>query len=260
MMFAMSVPFLYTLASVALVSLVSLTGVAVLALNAERLKKTIFLLVALATGALFGDVALHLLPEIFSETTSPTSVSLWFLAGILLFFVLEKFLHWSHSHRVDECAESGHEHQAIRPVAYLNLISDALHNFIDGLIIGISFLAGTEVGIATTVAVILHEIPQEIGDFGILLHAGFSAKKALIFNFLSAICAVLGAVLAIVLSAKMTALNPLLLALTAGGFVYIAGSDLVPELQKTTNLKHSLVQLIALLTGIGLMSLLLFLE
>ena len=256
----MPVNYFYAFGGVFLVSLISLIGVLVLAVNTNRLKRAIFFLVALATGALFGDVALHLLPEIFESSVDPAKLSLAILAGILLFFALEKFLHWTHSHELDECLEADHHHPTIKPLGYLNLVSDGLHNLIDGLIIGVSFLAGIEVGLATTLAVILHEIPQEIGDFGILLHAGFSKGQALFFNFLSAVLAILGTVIALFFASRVESLTPLLLAFTAGGFLYLAGSDLVPELHKTTEPRRSLIQFLALLLGIFVMLALLWLE
>ncbi len=252
--------YLYAIASVVAVSLASLVGAFTLAINAERLKKAVFLLVALAAGALFGDVALHLLPEIFEEAMNPTTLSVAILAGILVFFILEKFLHWHHHHAIDVSVEESDHHAQVHPVGHLNLISDGLHNFIDGVIIGISFLASPALGFATTLAVILHEIPQEIGDFGILLHAGFTKKKALLFNLLSAALAIIGTILALLLSSKIEGLIPVLLAFTAGGFLYIAGSDLVPELHKTTDPRRSLAQFLALVLGILLMFGLLWLE
>lgn len=251
---------LYALGSVVAVSLVSLVGVFTLALSEKRLGRTLFLLVALSAGALFGDVLIHLLPEIFAESSdSPLSFSLAIIAGILLFFVLEKFFHWHHSHALDDKHDScAHFH--IKPLGRLNLVADGFHNFLDGLAIGVSFLAGPTIGLATTLAVILHEIPQEIGDFGILLHAGYTRRRALWLNLLSALLAVFGTVLALWLGAHSAVFSRWLLPLAAGGFLYLAGSDLVPELQRTTDLKKSLWQLGAMTLGVALMAGLTFLE
>jgi zinc and cadmium transporter len=131
---------------------------------------------------------------------------------------------------------------------------------IDGMLIGASYATSLPVGLATTVAVILHEIPQEIGDFGILLHAGFSKRAALLFNFLSASLAIVGAVISLAVSAGIDGFSAAMLPLTAGGFIYIAGSELVPELQKELKPSRSLVQLIAIGSGVGLMLLLMLLE
>lgn len=247
------------IASVVAVSVVSLIGAVALSLQVERLKKIVFALVALAAGALFGDVIIHIIPELFESQIPSHIIGIFILAGILIFFVLEKFLHWSHQHEMSDCVEPGHSHPPMA-LGQLNLAADGLHNFIDGLTIGASFLVSPEVGAATTIAVILHEIPQEIGDFGILIHAGYSVKKALLFNLFSASLAIIGTIIALALGSQIEAMGNYLLALAAGGFLYTAGSDLLPELHKTTNLKKSLVQFIAMLIGIGLMFVLLLLE
>ncbi|MEK7585274.1 MAG: ZIP family metal transporter [Patescibacteria group bacterium] len=244
--------------SVVAVSLISLVGVVTLVLNEARLRQMLFALVALAAGALFGDVMFHLLPELFAESTFGPSVAGAVITGLLLFFILEKFLHWRHNHQVDECDDPNHVH--IKPLGHLNLVADGLHNLLDGAIIGAAFLASPGLGLATTLAVILHEIPQEIGDFAILIHAGFSKGRAILFNILSASLALVGVVASLWLGDKVAALNPLILALAAGGFLYIAGSDLVPELHKTTDPKKSLIQFLAIIFGVFLMYLLTFLE
>ena len=252
---------LYALGSVVLVSLASLAGVIALSVSETRLRQLLFLLVALATGALFGDVVIHLLPEIFSASGSTTTAALGVLAGVLLFFSLEKFFHWRHTHEVDHCDQPEHQQQhGVQPLGYLNLIADGFHNLLDGAIIGVSFLASPAIGLATTIAVILHEIPQEIGDFGILLHAGFSRGRAILFNALSASLAIIGVLLALLFGTLTAQFTPTLLALAAGGFLYLAGSDLVPELHKTTDPKKSLLQFGAMLIGIALMFTLTFLE
>jgi zinc and cadmium transporter len=204
---------------------------------------------------MFGDALLHLIPEAFADA-DPTTVSISVLAGIIGFLVLEKILRWKHDH--DEEFSAGHAH--IHPVGHLVLVSDGVHNFIDGLTIGVAFLVSPEVGYATTVAIILHEIPQEIGDFALLLHAGFSRTKALLLNFASALVAVLGVLAAFFLAARLEAFTPLIAAFAAGNFIYIAGSDLVPELHKTTSPGKNTLQLIALFLGLALMYGILVLE
>lgn len=237
----------WTLASVFSISLLSFLGVlATFAFNRQRLQPLVFILVGLAVGAMFGDTFIHLLPESFERSASPLATSLYCLAGIGVFFILEKFLLWRHDH-ADE-----HTHP-IHPVGYLNLIADGIHNFMDGILIGASYLVSIPIGIGTTIAVCFHEIPQEIGDFGILLHAGFTRRQAIGLNFLTATLAIAGAVLAMRVGAWLTSFPGAMLPLTSGGFIYIAGSDLVPELHKERKPGQAAIQLLAIGTGIGLM-------
>jgi zinc and cadmium transporter len=243
----------YSLASVVLVSLLSVIGIVFISISETKLKQIVFVLVSLAVGSLFGDVFIHLLPQAFENSEARLETSLYLLAGIFIFFVLEKFIRWRHQHDLES-------KNAIHPVGYMNLLADGIHNFIDGMIIGASYMTNVRVGIATTIAVAMHELPQEISDFGVLLHAGFSKKKALIFNFLSAMLAILGTVLILLAGTTMHYFIASMLPLAAGGFVYIAGSDLVPELNKELAPAKSLVQLLAIATGVGLMLLLALLE
>jgi zinc and cadmium transporter len=182
---------LYAIASVILVSLVSLVGVVTISVSEERLRSALFVLVSLAAGAMFGDTFIHLLPESFQKPGETLLPSISVLCGILAFFVLEKFLLWRHQHTLES-------NKSIHPLGYLNLIADGVHNLIDGMMIGASYLVSVPIGIATTLAVVFHEIPQEIGDFGILLQAGFTKRRALFFNFLSATLALLGTALALI--------------------------------------------------------------
>lgn len=142
----------------------------------------------------------------------------------------------------------------------MNFIGDGVHNAIDGMLIAGSFMLSPEIGITTTIAVILHEIPQEIGDFGVLLYSGIKAKKALLMNFASALFAIIGALIVLILGTKMENITQIIIPITAGGFIYIAGADLIPELHKEVKLSKSLIQFISILMGIGLMTLLLVLE
>lgn len=249
-------PLLQAVLAVGAVSLVSFVGLATLSLKQDLLKRSVFVLIALAAGALLGDAFIHLIPEAFTEA-DPLIVSLLVLAGILSFFVLEKFLHWHHSHGDEEFSA---DHAAIHPVGRLVIISDAVHNLIDGLAIGAAFMISPEVGLATTGAIVLHELPQEVGDFGILIHAGYSRMKALLVNFLSALTAFLGLGLAFWIGEANAALVPFIAAFAAGNFIYIAMSDIVPELQKTKRLRNSFIQILALVVGIGAMLALVVLE
>lgn len=259
--------YLYSFASVFIVSAVALVGIFTLSLNEQLLRKYVFLLVSLAVGALLGDAFIHLIPEAFETTSNPVVLSLAIIVGILIFFILEKFLHWHHhqtesqidAEEIRENPNQAHpEH--IHPVGKMILVSDGVHNFIDGLIIGVSYLVSIEAGIATTLAIILHEIPQEIGDFGILIHSGYSKFKAVWFNFLSALTAVAGTLIALVIGSSSESLTSWLVPLAAGGFIYIAMSDLIPEMQKTKNIKGSILQLFAVVIGVLAMVLLLSIE
>ncbi|MBI5150285.1 MAG: ZIP family metal transporter [Candidatus Omnitrophica bacterium] len=240
----------YTFASLVVVSIISLVGIFTLSLNAERLKKILLYMVSFAVGGLFGDVFLHLLPEISEEAGFNMTTSLLVLLGIILFFVLEKFLRWQHCHVP---TTTQHRH----PVVALNLIGDGVHNALDGMIIASSFMVSPAVGFATALAVIFHEIPQEIGDFGILVHGGLSVRKALLCNLLSALAAFAGAILIFVIGPHVSNLLIYILPITAGGFLYIAGSDLIPELHEhDAHPAVSLGQLACILLGIAVMALL----
>jgi zinc and cadmium transporter len=246
-------PVTQTLTAVVIVSLISMVGAVTLALRPDALRRGLLVLVSFAAGALLGDAFIHLIPEIAeSEAGFDLSASLTLIGGVLLFFVLEKILHWHHAHVASD--------EVLHPVAVTNLVGDALHNFVDGAIIAGAFLASRELGVATTIAVALHEIPQEIGDFGILVHAGMSPRRALLFNFLSAVVAIVGGVVTLSLSSVVSGIETWLVPLTAGGFVYIASTDLLPELQKEPEPGKSVLQVGALLLGAGVMVALTFLE
>lgn len=231
--------------SVLAVSLVSLTGVILLSLRQSFLRRILLALVSFAIGALFANVFLHILPEM-SDTSANlrTSFSL-VLLGILLSFIIEKFIHWHHCHNLD-CHHRN-------PVGALVLAGDGIHNMIDGMAIAAAYLINPEIGLATTITVILHEIPQEIGDFAVLLHSGYGRAQALVANFLSALTAFLGAALLLVLHEHIQGIEAILLPIAAGNFLYIAGSDLIPELHKDPQVRSSLVQLCAMTAGIALM-------
>ncbi len=240
----MNFAWLYGLASVVFVSLISLVGVLTFSLKEEDLKKTLLYLVSFSAGGLFGDAFIHLIPEASGEHGFPLHVSLYILVGIMSSFIVEKFLQWRHCH-VPTSGEHPHS------FAYMNLFGDAVHNFIDGLIIGGSYLASTQVGVATTLAVVFHEIPQEIGDFGVLMYGGFKRSKAIFFNLSTAITAIFGAIAALTLGYLSEGFAPFLIPFAAGNFIYIAGSDLIPELRKEEpRLLNSALQLTAFLLGV----------
>jgi zinc and cadmium transporter len=229
------------------VSLISITGIFFLALKTDKLQKIVFVLVSIAVGALLGNVFFHLIPESFETIENKGLIAILILAGILSFFVMEKFLHWHHSHDV------GHLDHHPKSYGYISLFADGIHNFTDGILIAAGWIAGPEIGMATTLTVILHEIPQEISDFGILIHAGFTARKALWLNFYAALTAVLGTVIALLVGTNVQSLSNWVLPVAAGGFIYLAGTDLMPELNKDRSSRNSLIQLLMILAGLALM-------
>jgi len=243
----------YALVSVSIISLVSFVGVLTLVLKKELLNKSIFILVGLAVGALLGDVFIHIIPETYESMENGTLVSLLIIGGILLFFILEKALHWHH-HTLE------HSDACVHPVGKMVLYGDGVHNFIDGLMIASSYMVSVEVGIATTIAVVLHEIPQELGNFGVLIHSGYKVRTALWYNFLSALAAVGGALVVFVFGNIVEDFSLWLLPITAGGFIYIALSDLIPELHKEKRMSQGVIQVIAIIVGVACMAGLLTLE
>ncbi|MFA5753880.1 MAG: ZIP family metal transporter [Patescibacteria group bacterium] len=238
--------YLYIFGGVLAVSALSLLGILFLSFSPKIITKITLFLVSLSAGTLLGDSFLHLLPEAAQESDGGLGIWLWLIIGLIAFFILEKIIHWRHCH-ITTCAEHPHH------LGAMNLVGDCLHNFFDGVIIAGSFLASIPLGLATLVAVIAHEIPQEIGDYGVLLYAGYSRRRALFLNFLTALTAVLGALAAIVIGARLTGFTGLIVPFTAGGFIYIATADLIPELKKETAPHKSLYQLLMIVIGILIM-------
>ena len=247
----MSETYLYIFVSVFIVSLISLVGVIVLGMQEQRLRSVLMYLVSFSAGALLGDVFLHLLPEMV-ETQFGAAEGAYFLAGIIVFFLLERYILWHHSH--------GDHDESVHSSVYLTTIGDSLHNFIDGMVIAAAFLVSVPLGIATALAVIFHEIPQEMGQFAILLHGGWSKAKATWYNFLSALTSVAGAAVVVVFAGASQEVPSVLLALAGASFIYIALSDIIPQIQKEQSQTKSFYQVICLLGGIALMGLLLLLE
>jgi zinc and cadmium transporter len=239
-------PTLLTIIAVLAVSAIAFIGILLFLMSETIVKRWLLYFVSFSTGALLGDVFIHIIPEIAEKEGFLTTGLLIVLLGIVLSFVMEKMIHWRHCHHID-CEN----HKA--PLGMMNLFGDAVHNFIDGALIAGSFLVSVPVGIATTVAVALHEIPQEIGDFAILLYSGYTKKRALLLNFLTALAALLGAAIVILSSNSLPLIGSYLLPLAAGNFVYIAGADLIPELHKETRLKQAAIQLLCMIAGILVM-------
>lgn len=242
---------LYAVLSVVAVSLISMAGLFVLAFISNPGRRLLSFLISFSVGALLGDVFIHLLPEMAEQNRFNLNTSLIILAAILAFFIIEKYVHWHHHYTVGK--SNTHTH----PVVWTNLIGDGLHNLIDGMVIAGAYLLDVRVGLATTVAVILHEIPQEIGDFGILLHAGLSKRQALFYNFLSALASLAGAILVLIFGTSEYALT-VLAALGVGSFIYIAIADLIPEIHKEK--EQTLIQLLSIGLGIAIMLALLLLK
>ncbi len=212
----------------------------------ENLKKITLFLISLSAGVLMGGAFLHLLPEA-SLQMSIDKLFLITLIAFIFFFFMEKVLHWRHCHK---------GYCEVHTFGYMNLFGDALHNFIDGLVIAGAFLINVNLGVATTLAIALHEIPQEIGDFGVLIHAGFKRKKALIINYLIALTVVLGGIVGYFLSFYIENVIPYLLPFAAGGFIYISASDLMPEIRKETKLTRSISSFMIFILGLVIMYLL----
>ena len=239
-----------TFLSVIGVSLLSLVGVVALRVTTARLKLWLLPMVALAAGSMLGNAFLHLLPEAVAQVGDGSTRGMFaiVLGGMFAFFLLEKV--WQHSH---EPCDEDHVH----PIGRMNLIGDALHNFIDGVLIAGAYLAGgLDAGLAVTITVVLHEIPQELGDFAILVHAGYSPRRALAFNLLSGLAAVLGAGLLLATGDHIEGVVEALIPFTAGAFIYIAASDLIPEIRKQRATGRTWDVVAAFALGIGLMLLL----
>lgn len=227
-------------------SAVALVGSFTLLLGEALLQRLLRPLVAFSAGSLLGGAVLHMIPA--AVTGQPDSVRpwLWVLAGFTLFLAVEQFLHWHHCHQAR--ADCG------RPLASLILAGDALHNFLGGLAVGAAFLVDVRIGVSTWLAAAAHELPQELGDFGVLVHSGWSPRRALAWNVLSASTFLLGGVLAWAISARID--TRWLLGLAAGNFLYIGASDLVPEVNRERDLSASLLHTAAFLAGAGLLALL----
>jgi zinc and cadmium transporter len=235
--------FIWILVSVVVISLFAIIGVFFLYMREELLNKVLLVLVAFSAGALLGGALLHMIPTALTMTTSLNTFLLLIL-GFSFFFLLENLLKWRHCH--DARCE-------IHTFSYMNLVGDGIHNITDGLIIAASFAASMALGIVTTLAVAFHEIPQEIGDFAVLVYGGFEKRKALKYNYAAATTIIPGAIVGYLLSVYTTQFIQFMLPIAAGGFVYIAASDLIPELRKESRLKKSVLIFVVFLMGIILM-------
>lgn len=241
--------FCWILLSTFLISLIAFVGALFLFLNDKLLNKILLILVSFASGTLIGASFLHLLPEAIEEIgfekEALFKIFLFSLFGFCVFYVLENFIGWHHHH--------AKEHPEVKPFSYLILISDSIHNFIDGLIVASSFLISFPLGVTTAIAVAFHEIPQEIGDFGVLVYGGMKKIKALFLNFFSASAIIFGGLFGFFLSEKIGKEIIFLLPFAAGSFIYIAASDLIPQIKETKEFQKSVIYFLFFLAGIGIM-------
>ena len=249
----MAYEFALIMLSVLIVGLISFVGVLTLSLKQSVFNNLLFILVAFAAGTLLAAALLDIMPEAL-EAGSKAGISqvtsfMFVLFGVLVFFSVERFIFWHHHHHRESKDES---HKEVHAFVYLNLIGDGVHNFFDGAIIAASFLTNVPLGIATSVAIIAHEIPQEFGDFALLIHGGLTKIKALSYNFLSALTAFAGALAGYFFLSLVTTAKPYLLTFAVGGLLYIACTDLIPELHKETGLGKSVLQFISMVAGIVL--------
>jgi zinc and cadmium transporter len=234
---------LYIIISGFIISLIALIGIFALSLRDKVLNQVLMVLVALSAGTLIGGAFFHLLPESIEEMQG-VDIFPFVLLGYLMFFIVENFLHWHHCHKKMHDKHTFH---------YMNLIGDTIHNFIDGLIIAASFVVSIPLGLATSIAVAAHEIPQEIGDFGVLVYGGFTKKKALILNFIVALSVIIGGIVGFFVSQIAEEATMFLLPFAAGGFIYVAATDLIPEIRKETDIRKSIMVLEFFILGILLM-------
>lgn len=224
----------------------SLIGGVVLILNHKYALRISHYLSAFAAGTLLGTAFLDLLPEAIHESGTEEIV-VWSLIGFLIFFLLQRFIHWSHHHQTEEKSETK---KPPKSVVALILLGDTVHNFIDGVVIAATFFISVPLGIVTSLAVAAHEIPQEIGDFGIMLQSGIKKGKVLLFNVLSGVTAMAGALLTFGYGESIEVFNPYLLALAAGFFIYIAASDLIPEIHNEEKKITAFIETVVLLFGV----------
>ncbi|MFX1234820.1 MAG: ZIP family metal transporter [Promethearchaeota archaeon] len=255
-----------------LIGSLSLFGLFMISIKEKTMDKFLFILVAFATGTILATALFDLIPESVHHLEelnaggagiSEFLLFSFIIMGFVIFFIIERFIYWFHGHAHEKedrlvCYDTITEGSSkilekggkIKNFAVLNLIGDSLHNFLDGIIIMVAFLNGISTGLVITLAVLFHELPQEIGDFGILVYGGFSKRRALLFNFASAMVALLGGLLAYLLSGFISVFNLFFLAFSGGGFLYIASTELMPELIKEKNLKKSIIQAIIFIIGL----------
>jgi zinc and cadmium transporter len=236
-------PLYWIVASGLLMSAIAMVGSVTLFLQPTTLERLLLPLVAFAAGSLIGGAFFHMIPAGLEAFDNSISLFAWLVLGFCVFFALEQFLHWHHCHRSQATCK--------QPLTYLILIGDGLHNFIGGLAIAGTFLIDIRLGIMAWLAAAAHEVPQELGDFAVLIHGGWSKKKALLFNVLSGLMFLVGGLVAYSLSSTLDI--SFLIPFAAGNFIYIGATDLVPEVNKHEDLKINLINYAAFIFGVSLM-------
>jgi zinc and cadmium transporter len=236
----------WIVASGLLMAAIALVGSVTLVLRESTLRRIVLPLVALSAGSLLGGAFLHMIPASLAQAGSGYGTFLWILAGFAVFFALEQFLHWHHCHRATTACR--------KPLGYMILLGDGLHNLLGGLAVAGTFLIDIRLGVTTWLAAAAHEVPQELGDFGVLLHSGWSRRKALLYNVASGLTFLLGGLVAWAASYRIDV--AFLVPFAAGSFIYIGASDLVPEVNKHADARANLVHFVSFVVGIGLMALL----
>lgn len=233
---------LYILVATSAMGLISLVGTITLLFNKKLLKDILIFLVALAAGTMLGTAFFHLIPE-SSSTIGIYSTNVIVIGAFVAFFILERTLHWHHHHEIND------KHT----IGTINLVADAFHNFLDGLIIAAAFYTDPSLGVLTTFAVILHEIPQEIGDFGVMLHSGMSIKKAILSNFVVSLLSIIGGIIGFLYIDITTSATAYITAFAAGGFLYLSTSDLLPEMKQENNKPKAWITIAIFIAGTLLM-------
>lgn len=247
-------PILIALGSTILVSSISFIGIFLLLRKLDPDSFFITILISFAAGTLLGDVFIHLLPEYIEMNSVSNEMTLFVLIGILFMMIVESFFHSKHNH------DKGSEDDRRPFLARLNLLGDGIHNFLDGIAIGVSFLVSVEVGILTTIAVILHEIPQELADTSVLIYSGWKRKKILLANFIIGLTSVFGVIVVMIGERLVEGLEIILIPFAVGQFLYISLATLVPEIHRNSGHRRYLYTLIAFSIGILIMFSLTLLE
>ncbi|MCO6429439.1 MAG: ZIP family metal transporter [Deltaproteobacteria bacterium] len=235
--------FFWILLSGIAMSLIALVGSLTLVLKQSSLDKILLPLVAFAAGSLIGGATFHMIPAAVDRMGNSTSVYVWVVAGFLSFLFLEQFLHWHHSHKTSR--------EEREPLTFLILIADGLHNFIGGLFVGASFIIDIRLGISAWLAAAAHEVPQELGDFAVLLHGGWRKLQALLFNLLSGMTFLVGGLVAYAMSATLNV--DFLIPFAAGNFLYIGAADLIPEIKAGRNFRTNIVHFVSFSLGLALL-------
>jgi len=243
---------IYAIISVVIISLISVIVALPFLIKKKVSTKVLMFLLSMSVGVLLATVFMDLLPETFEHSHDSVGIAINILFGFLIMFILEKFIHWHHNKK---CEDGDHGHSHAYNIAPINLIGDGVHNFIDGLVIAGSYMVNITLGITATISIIFHEIPQEIADMGVLLYSGLSRKKAIIFNFMSAITAIIGTIIGLLIHDVIHGFTEFMIPFAAGNFIYIAAANLTPQLHRHCKLKDTLLHIFAIILGIIIIAL-----